>query len=105
MCSAEGRTISGMSRPGREDAASPMSFVLIELLIGIAVIALLLAILLPAVQRIRRQAKSVACQANLHQWGLMFSMYTGGNDGKFFTMAGGVEPSDWPRWMRRLKDY
>ncbi len=65
------------------------SFVLIELLIVITVIALLLAILLPAVQRIRRQAKSIACQANLHQWGLMLSMYTGANDGKFFTMTGG----------------
>jgi hypothetical protein len=83
----------------RLNTCLPSSFVLIELLIVIAIIALLLATLLPAVQRIRRQAKSVACQANLHQWGLMFSMYTDGNDGKFFTTAGG------DTWIGPMEPY
>ena len=99
MRKSTGCIISGMNRPGREQPAFPASFVLIELLIVVAVIVLLLSILLPAVQRIRRQAKSIACQANLHQWGLMFSMYTGANDGKFFTMTGG------DTWIGPMQPY
>lgn len=58
-------------------------FTLIELLVVISIIALLMAILMPAIQRVRKQARAVACQSNLRQWGVVFSMYTGDNDGKF----------------------
>jgi len=58
-------------------------FTLVELLVVIAIIALLMAILMPAIQRVRRQARAVACQSNLRQWGVVFSMYTEDNDGKF----------------------
>ena len=57
-------------------------FTLIELLVVIAILTLLMAILLPAIQRVRKQAKAVACQSNLRQWGVVFSMYTEDNDGK-----------------------
>ena len=60
-------------------------FTLIELLVVIAIIALLMSILMPALQRAKQQAKSAACLANLQQWGLMFAMYTGDNDGYFFS--------------------
>ena len=59
-------------------------FTLIELSVVIAIIALLVAILLPALQRVRKQAKAVACQSNLRQWSLVLSMYTSEHDGRFF---------------------
>ncbi|HCO95831.1 MAG TPA: hypothetical protein DIU00_18115 [Phycisphaerales bacterium] len=69
-------------------------FTLIELLVVISVIALLLAILLPTVQRVRRQAKAVACQSNLRQWGLAFSIYAGDNNGKLFGLGIGKPEPD-----------
>ena len=58
-------------------------FTLIELLVVIGVIALLLAILMPALQRVKRQAKAVVCQSNLHQWSLVWLMYCNNNE-EFF---------------------
>ena len=57
-------------------------FTLIELLVVIAIIALLMAILIPALNQAREQAKAVICQSNLHQWGAIFLMYTDDNDGR-----------------------
>jgi len=48
----------------------------------IAVIAVLLAILLPALQRVRSQAKATVCQMNLHQWGLLFNTLAQTNEGR-----------------------
>ncbi len=59
-------------------------FTLVELLVVIAVIALLMAILLPILGRSKRQTKAVICQSNLRQWGLAFQAYTDDNEGRFF---------------------
>jgi prepilin-type N-terminal cleavage/methylation domain-containing protein len=59
-------------------------FTLIELLVVIAIIALLLAILVPALNRVRKQARSVACMSNLKHWGLIFKMYTDDNNHEFY---------------------
>ena len=58
-------------------------FTLIELLVVIAIIALLLSILMPALQRVKQQARTVACLGKLKQWGLWFSMYADDYNGRF----------------------
>ena len=59
------------------------AFTLIELLVVISVITLLLALLLPALQKAKNQARATVCQANLKQWGTTLNLYTEDNQGCF----------------------
>lgn len=59
------------------------AFTLVELLVVIGIIALLIAILIPALGRARNQALRTNCLANLQQIGQIWHMYANDNDGWF----------------------
>jgi prepilin-type N-terminal cleavage/methylation domain-containing protein/prepilin-type processing-associated H-X9-DG protein len=77
-------------------------FTLVELLVVIAVLAVLIALLLPAVNRARESARQAVCSSNLRQLAGAMLAYTADNDGAFPFSAevGNVHPEDWIWWQR-----
>jgi len=78
------------------DTFNSCGFTLIELLVVISVVALLMALLFPALSRARRQARAVACRSNLKQWGLHMAAYASENDGRLpqWRSRGDTSPPD-----------
>jgi len=70
------------------------AFTLIELLVVIAVIAILMAILMPALNRAREGGKRAACMSNLKQLALCWNMYADENDDKLVNGATGYSNSN-----------
>lgn len=70
-----------LSHSVRHDRRRSPAFTLIELLVVIAIIALLMSILMPCLQRVRKQARAVRCQGNLRQWGVVLTVYALDNNG------------------------
>jgi prepilin-type N-terminal cleavage/methylation domain-containing protein/prepilin-type processing-associated H-X9-DG protein len=78
------------------------AFTLVELLVVMGVLAVLAALLLPALASSREKARSVRCVANLGQWGLAFRMYADDNEDYLPRRGQGVQtleridrPDDW----------
>jgi len=81
-------------------------FTLIELLVVIAIIALLMSMLMPALNRAKAQAKAGLCLSNLHQWGIIMKLFTSDNNGFFMGDLGhaSVAPISRPELKEYYKD-
>jgi prepilin-type N-terminal cleavage/methylation domain-containing protein/prepilin-type processing-associated H-X9-DG protein len=92
-----------------------LSFTLIELLVVIAIIAILAAMLMPALERARDAATTVSCKSNMKQLGLANNMYTNDNFGYLpgpqpvdpatGDIVSGANHWDGVRWPHVLSQY
>src|SRR5215212_464278 len=84
--------------------AAARGFSLIELLVVIGIIALLLALLFPALHRARQQSVTVKCRSNLQQIGQALLLYANNNGGWIFppnrgTIPGRPRAEFWPNYV------
>ncbi len=81
------------------------AFSMIELLIVIAIIAVLLALLLPALGRMRDTARTTTCASGLRQWGLASLMYRNDHD-QHLPREGAINSPDMTdAWYNALPHY
>jgi prepilin-type N-terminal cleavage/methylation domain-containing protein/prepilin-type processing-associated H-X9-DG protein len=78
------------------------AFTLIELLVVIAIIAILMAVLMPALNRVRKQARSLSCMTRLKSWGLAYRFYADDNNAKFNS---GWNVGETTLWMNSMRPY
>jgi len=81
-------------------------FTLIELLVVIAIIAILMAILIPALNVAREQARGISCSSNQKTLALAYIMYASENDGSVCGGFADYSPSNGvPPWVMPPLDY
>ena len=78
-------------RRARENRSS--GFTLVELLVSVSIVALLAAILLPAIMQARAATRRTVCLSNLRQWTLAVRMYTDTHHGRLPYRGQGVQPT------------
>jgi prepilin-type N-terminal cleavage/methylation domain-containing protein/prepilin-type processing-associated H-X9-DG protein len=80
---------SSRSRPvkvGQGDLLKGQGFTLIEMLVTIAIIAILASLLLPALGRAKESGRAAACKSNLHQIGIALQLYVNENKERMPTL-------------------
>ncbi len=83
-------------------------FTLVELLVVVAIIALLVSILLPTLGKAKEQARIVSCMSNLRSLGLSFAFYSNENNDWYpsgAAMGGGYYGPTWYTWDSILRPY
>jgi prepilin-type N-terminal cleavage/methylation domain-containing protein/prepilin-type processing-associated H-X9-DG protein len=86
-------------------------FTLVELLVVIGIIAILIAILMPALNKAREAARTTQCLSNQRQIAVAFQMYCNNNKGRgvgYGPMVKGTAPGGLPDnefWMQQLRPY
>ena len=68
---------------GRRAIPAARAFTLVELLVVVGIIALLIAILIPALRKVREQAVRTECAGLMHQWATALTAYAAQNKGMF----------------------
>ena len=82
----------------RSDSSSVRAFSLVELLVVIGIIALLIAVLLPALHKAREQARQIACASNQRQVAMAVLMYANENKGGMLPLLESPYPPNAPPW-------
>ena len=78
------------------------AFTLIELLVVISIIAILAAMLLPAIGMVRTQAKKTDCANRMRQMGLALGNYIQGNEGQY--PIGNTGGGNWAAWYKAITE-